>query len=101
MRGRTGSRTRRTSSTLLGMTRRTEDSGGLVGRDDVLARLAELVATLTGGGADRVAVVGAPGTGRTAVLDDLAARVSSSRSPVTVLRAHPVAAEASLAHAGL
>ena len=69
----------------------------LVGRDDVRLRLKAALATATTGRADRVVVVGGPGSGRTVVLDE----AIQAAGGMTVLTARPVPAEATLAHATL
>lgn len=85
-------------SALLGMTERDRtDERTLLGRDPVVSRLQAAVAAAASGTADRVVLVGGPGSGRTAVLDHLA----ESAGDMTVLRANPVASEASLAYAAL
>lgn len=87
---------------MLGMVGGNEAAGaGLVGRAAAISRLHRAVDAACAGTADRVVVIGPPGSGRTALVDDVAAAAGAAGAGVTVLRADAVAAEAALAHAGL
>ncbi|MFY4718781.1 ATP-binding protein [Streptomyces sp. LaBMicrA B280] len=70
---------------------------GLVGRGSERAALGRLADGLRGGGSRALVVAGEPGTGKTALLEDLAERVPDCR----VLRASGVQSEMELAFAGL
>jgi DNA-binding SARP family transcriptional activator len=84
---------------MLGMTRRPEaEEQSLLGRDHLLDRLDTACLAAGDGRSERVAVVGEPGSGRTAVVDHLAGR---AKATMTVLRGDPVSGEAALAYAGL
>jgi predicted ATPase len=69
----------------------------LVGREPERARLAALLDEARGGRGAAVVVVGEPGIGKTALLDDLRQRAQDA----LVLSARGVEAEAALPYAGL
>lgn len=81
------------------MTRRPEsEEQSLLGRGRLLGRLEAACVAARDGCSERVAAVGEPGSGRSAVVDDLAGR---AKATMTVLRGDPVSGEAALAYAGL
>lgn len=83
--------------TLAGVESVQTDRRTLIGRDSYRVRLQQARTSARAGVSDRIHLVGAPGSGRTSLLDELA----DGASDFLVLRARPVAAEARLAYAAL
>src|SRR5690348_16747652 len=73
----------------------------LRGRDDERARLAALVAGASSGRAAVLAVLGEPGIGKSALLEDLVASELAAPGGATVLRTHGVESESPLPFAAL
>ncbi|HWT92925.1 MAG TPA: ATP-binding protein, partial [Solirubrobacteraceae bacterium] len=69
----------------------------LVGREPELARLRALAETVAAGGSGALVLAGAPGVGKSALLDQLAAEAAGPR----VLRASGIEAESDLPFAAL